>query len=320
MVVEQFFFWAGIFIISLLVLLKGADWLVKNAEKIGLHFGLSPFIVGVFIIGIGTSMPELVSSIVASLKGVTEIVVATAVGSNISNILLVVGLAAVLSTNIVVKKNLIYLDIPLLITSTIIFLVVAIDGKITIGESVFLILAYVIYISYSFLYRDGVDIEDKLTPDERLKRPPVSINDYFYLVLGVIAIALGANYLIESTVKMSEITNIGVSIISMFAIALGTSLPELLVTVRAAILKKAELATGNIFGSNFFNILVIVGFPGLFNELTLSGETLIIGLPFLVGATVVFMVSGISNKFHRWDGAMYLMLYILFVSKVFGIL
>lgn len=317
--VDQFFFWAGVFVISLLVLVKGADWMVRSAERIGLHFGLSPFVVGVIIVGVGTSSPELISSIFASFRGVTEIVVATAVGSNISNILLVIGLAAVISTNIVVRKNLIYLDLPLLVTSTIIFLATAVDGVITFSESIFLIVAYGIYLSYSLLFRDGRELEEKLTPGEEHKRPGVTLNDYFYLGLGMVSLALGANYVIESTVKLSEALNVGVAVISMFAIALGTSLPELLVTIRAAILKKAELAIGNIFGSNFFNILVLVGLPGLFNQLVLSEKTLFIGLPILIGATIAFVISGISNKFHRWDGAMYLTLYFLFVGKLFGI-
>ena len=136
--------WVIIFIVSLVAVVKGADWLLASAEKIGLAAGLSPFIIGVTIVAIGTSLPELVSAIVAVLKGATEIVTANAVGSNIANILLIVGLSAVVAKRLVVTKSLIDLDLPLLAISTVLFIGMAWDQQISLAEAVLLIITYII--------------------------------------------------------------------------------------------------------------------------------------------------------------------------------
>ena len=124
--------WILIFIVSLAALVKGSDWLIESAEKIGLSLGLSPFIIGVTIVGMGTSFPELISSLVAVLKGVTDVVAANAIGSNIANILLIVGVSSVIAKRLSVSKNLIDLDLPLLAICTAILLVVVADMRITL--------------------------------------------------------------------------------------------------------------------------------------------------------------------------------------------
>lgn len=155
-------FWLFIFAVSLAVLIKGADWLLESAEKIGLAFGLSPFVIGVVVVGIGTSLPELISSIAGVLKGVTEIVAANAIGSNIANILLIVGIAAIFGGKLAVTKNLIDLDLPLLATSTALLAGIAWDKIITRTESVFLVTAFFIYLIYSLLYKEDVKENKKL--------------------------------------------------------------------------------------------------------------------------------------------------------------
>lgn len=131
------FFWIIVFIISLVVLVKGADWFLESAERIGLSLGLSPFIIGVTIVALGTSLPELISSLIAVSKGVTEIVAANAIGSNIANILLVVGVSAILAKKLVASKSLIDLDAPLLAISTVLVLGVLADKKVVFIISLF---------------------------------------------------------------------------------------------------------------------------------------------------------------------------------------
>lgn len=318
-------FWGFVFVISLFVLVKGADYLVDNAEVIGLSYGLSPFIVGVIIVGIGTSLPELITSFIAVARGVTEIVTANAVGSNITNILLVLGLTALLTNRLIVKKNLIYLDMPLLITTTIIFVGVVLGREVLPSgesafvinrpEAVFLIITYLIYLGYSLVFKD--DYIEKIK--SIINKPKAKLKNYAFLLAGFAGVAVGANYTIESVIKLSEMLNIGVAVISMAVIALGTSLPELFVSYNAAKKDKPELAIGNILGSSIFNILILVGLPGLFATLIVDEKTLYIGIPALLAATLIFVISGISNKVHLWDGTMYLMLYILFIAKLFGL-
>lgn len=324
------FIWIIIFIISLGVLVKGADWLLSGAEKIGLAFGLSPFVIGIVIVGLGTSFPEIVSSLAATFRGVTEMVAANAVGSNIANILLVVGLSAIVSGRLSVTKSLINIDLPLLAISTVLFLGVAWDREITFFESVFLIVMFAIYLLYTVLFKDeehkeSVEIlpsrvERRKSTAQKSKKQKITAKDLFFLGFGIVCLIFGAKYLVESVVELSEILKIGVGVISLAAVAFGTSLPELIVSIKAAWQKKPDLALGNIFGSNVFNILLVVGIPGIFKTLTIDEKTFMIGIPTMIAATLIFIISGISRKIHVYEGAMYLVIYAFFVGKLFGLL
>ncbi|MDQ5919771.1 MAG: cation:H+ antiporter, partial [Patescibacteria group bacterium] len=145
--------WILVFCVSLAVLVKGADWLIASAERIGLALGLSPFIIGITIVGVGTSFPELVSSLAAVWQGVPEVVAANAIGSNIANILLIVGISALVGKRLVVTKDLIDLDLPLLAISMVLVLGSVWDGVVTLGESLLLLLAYSIYLVYTVVHK-----------------------------------------------------------------------------------------------------------------------------------------------------------------------
>ncbi|GMQ95552.1 MAG: calcium/sodium antiporter [Patescibacteria group bacterium] len=326
-------FWIIVFIISLAVLVKGADWLLESAEKIGLHLGLSPFVVGVLIVGIGTSLPELAASISAVFKGVEEIVVANAAGSNISNILLVIGVSAIVGRRLTTVKNLIDVELPLLAISTVLFLGVVYDGLVERWEAVLLVGSYVIYFLYtilskeekeeSFLVKKGREIEEELKEYKhmfgfRFIRPLVAFRDYFLLILGAALLFVGAKYLIDSMIALSGELNIATTAISLSAVALGTSLPELVVSIRAVLKKKYEMSVGNILGSNAFNALMVVGIPGIATTLLLDEVTLTVGVPIMALATLLFVISGISKTIHSWEGMMYLMFYVFFMVKIFA--
>lgn len=331
--------WIIIFILSLAVLVKSADWFVESSEKIGLAFKISPFIIGITIVALGTSFPELASSLVATFKGATEIVVANALGSNLANILLIVGLSAIVARRLIVRRSLIDLDIPLLATTTVLFLFIIWDRKIVFEEGIFLILAFLVYLLYTIFQRreevitpelvevlpSGVEIKVLPSRAERRReevkkpRPELNFKIFLFLILGIIGLVIGANYTIESVLKLSELFKISVSFIAITAVAIGTSLPELVVSVRAAAQKKYEIALGNIFGSNVFNILLVVGIPALIRPLAVDEITFGIGLPFFVIATLLFVISGISRRIHIWEGLMFLLIYVLFLVKLLGL-
>ena len=328
--------WIIIFIVSLALLVKSSDWFVGSAEKIGLALKISPFIVGVTIVAIGTSFPELASSLAAVLKGASEIVAADAVGSNIANIFLIVGISAVLARVLIVKRSLIDLDAPLLAATTGLFAFIIWDRTIVLAEGILLLAAFVVYLLYTIFQRrelEEVQIpEAEVLPSrverrrqklelEETGRPVVRLDFkvFFFLILGMAGLAVGANYTIESVVQISKILNISTGLIAITAIALGTSLPELVVSARAALKKKYEIALGNIFGSNVFNILLVIGIPALIRPLAVDDLTFKIGLPFMVMATLLFVISGISRRIHIWEGSMYLLLYALFIIKLCGL-
>jgi len=333
-------FWILVFILSLAVLVKGADWLLESSEKIAISLRISPFIIGITLVAVGTSFPELASAITAALKGAGEIVTANVIGANITNILLIVGLSAVFARTLIVKRSLIDLDAPLLATTTVLFIFIMWDRKIIFGEGILLLLAFVIYLLYTIFQRreevitpelreilagEGVKIQVLPSRVERrrkeIKEKPSKLNFkvFLFLILGIAGLVVGANYAIESIVKISELLKISTALIAITAMSWGTTLPELLVSVRAALKKKYEICLGNIFGSNVFNVLVVVGIPALIKPLAIADLTFSIGLPFLVVATLFFIISGISRRIHIWEGAMYLLIYILFIVKLCGI-
>ncbi len=329
--------WILTFCASVVLLIKGSDWLLESTEKIGGMLKLSPFVVGVILVGVGTSFPELVSSFAALASGATEIIVANAVGSNIANILLVVGIAAVVGKKLTVTKSLIDLDLPLFALATTLLLAVAWDGSIHFIESLILTVGYGIYLSYVVSQRETSDprtveiidvvpsrldraLEKVTFSIHSLKEPKEIAKTLLWFGVGMLSVMVGASFLIQSVIALADIWNIGVGVISLVAVSLGTSLPEVFVSAQAALQKKSEVALGNIFGSNVFNMLAVVGIPGLFGTLTIDEATLTIGIPALIVASLLFIITGISRRIHIWEGMLFILLYILFVSRLFNLL
>ena len=300
--------WIAVFIASLVVLVKGADWLLESAEHIGLAVGLSPFIVGVTIVAAGTSLPELVSSGIATLQGLTEFAPANAVGSNIANILLIIGIAAIAAKKPLNTRGLFDADLLFFAASTLMFLIFAWDGQISRIESGGLLGAFILYLAITIFYKEK--------PDDPAKRPKITGRTLAKFIIGMAAIALGASYMIDSVVAIADILAIGTGTITLIAIAFGTSLPELIVSLKAARKGKADVALGNILGSNIFNILVVVGLPGTFVSLGLDKPTLELALPVLIAATILFYITGFRRKIHRWEGSLYLAIYVYFILRL----
>ena len=318
--------WIIVFVVSVTILIKAANVFTENSEKLGIALGVPAFIVGLTIVSIGTSLPELATAFIAVFKGASEVVAANAIGSNIANILLIIGVAAVLARVLEVKRDLINLDLPLLVGSAIILFFVAQDGMITFPESIILIIGYIIYIFYTLYFKEKVT-EDALNKKEFVKgvvgknknKKKTEWKTVALIVVSAFFIYLGAEYTIESLVKMAGILGIGSSVIAMSALAVGTSLPELVVSVGAVLKGKHEIGIGNIVGSNIFNTFVVIGFPGLFSRLTIDQNTLYLGIPFFIAATLLFVFSGISRKIYSWEGMIYLLIFVLFVSKLFNL-
>ncbi|MGM0482588.1 MAG: calcium/sodium antiporter [Patescibacteria group bacterium] len=332
--------WTAVFLVSLVGLVKGADWLIHSSEKIGLSIGFSPFVVGVLVVSLGTSFPELIASLFAAFKDITEFAPANAVGSNLANILLVVGFSAAVAGRLTTTKNLINTELPLLAIGTAIFLAVAWDGVINLFEGSIMILTYIIYLLYAIKDRGIVDKEREITKlPSKVKRrghfiqkvvekedegslsqekPKITARDILIFVTGIIALGLGSKYLIDSVVSLSGMLGVGIGWITITAVAVGTSLPELLVSVKAAIKKRFDLALGNIFGSNAFNMMIVVGLPALFFKTEIDEQTYSIGLPFLAVTTFLFVISGISKSINSWEGMFYIFFYVIFISALLG--
>lgn len=314
-----------IFVVSLAALVKASDFFTDAAENIGLAMGLPPFIVGVTIVSMGTSLPELLSSIFGILQGAPEVVVSNVMGSNIANICLVIGTAAILSSkSLRVMYDLVSVDLPLFMGSAFLFTLMAWNRTFSRGEALLLVIGYIMYLFYILKSSD----ENAPEPDEENSVDATNASwttasvtrEGLVLLLSGIFIFLGAQYTIDSLIKIAEILNIGREVIAVSAVALGTSLPELMVTINAALKGKAEIAIGNVVGSNIFNIFVVIGIPGLIQPLPVPESVVIPGLPTLISASLMTFFIAQDNKVTIWEGWLFIIFYAWFVGSIFNIL
>ena len=304
--------WGGMLVAALFVLVRGADLFVDGAKKVGAHLGMSSFAIGVLIVGLGTSLPELASSIAAVMAGTTEIVVANVVGSNITNILLIVGLMAVIGGPILISKNLIKTELPIFFISTVHFIASIYDGVVDRIEALLLFGTFAAYIWYLFSSENNA--KDKTVGKK--KSGGLGTKPFVFIILGIIAVLAGAHYTVEMAVNIATGFAIPIGLVSIAAIAIGTSLPELFVSLQAVRSGETELAIGNIFGSNAFNILLVIGIPGLITPLIVGEVVTVIGIGILLAASLILFVTGLARQIQKWEGIMMILFFIFFLVKL----
>ncbi len=300
-----------IFVVSLAVLLIGSDWFIDSAEKIGLSFGISPFIIGVTIVAFGTSLPELATSIAAVMGSThhvdtSEIVLGNIIGSNIANILLVFGLTVIVGKGVKLDFDIMNVDMPLLILSAFFLFFAVYDLQFTIVEAILFLAALGI-----FLYSSVSG-----STDEESERPEVSAKNYLMVLIGGVMVFLGATYTIHSLEHISLNLGISPEIIALTVIAFGTSLPEVVVSISAARKGKHAIAVGNVLGSNIFNTYAVMSIPSFFGELTIPATSIDFGLPFMLGVTLLFMIMLFTKKVSPMEGMMLVLLYIFYIYQV----
>ena len=316
--------WACVGIAALTCLVKAAGFFMGAAEEIGASLGLSPFVIGISIVALGTSLPELASGIVAVLAGASEIAVGTAVGSNVTNILLILGVAGVLGGGLEVDYELVRVDLPFLFGSSLLLVILAADGTVGWAEGLLCLATFGIYLAYTastaaaeepatMVAAAGSDLVPGLPDSANIKR-----STWLVLVLSGCFIHLGAYFTVESALNLSQLMGVGTEVLATTVIALGTSLPELTVTIRSAREGKPEVAVGNVIGSNVFNALGVVGGAALFGTLAVPDRILGFALPAMIGATVLCFFVLQERELTRWDGWLLLALYIGFSFELYG--
>ncbi len=300
--------YAGLFIGSLAVLLKASDWFIDSAEEIGLSFGISPYIIGVTIIAFGTSLPELATSVASVLAGESEIVIGNVIGSNITNIALVLGLVAIYVKEIKLETNIWKIDMPFLYFTAFFLWFVLQDQQVSYFEAGLLLLALVVFLVFSLKSDDG---------DEKEVHPKASVKSYILMFVGAALVWLGAKYTVVSIQELSSIAGIGSGVIALSAVALGTSLPEVIVSLNAAKKGKTGIAIGNVLGSNIFNTLAVVGIPAFIGDLVIKPEILSFSLPLMLVMTILFGVMCFSKTISRWEGFILVIFYLYFLVELF---
>ena len=297
----------AIFLVAIAALLWSSDRFVESAERIGLSWGINPFIIGVTIVAFGTSLPELATSVVSVLEGASQIVVGNVVGSNITNIALVLGLTAVVVKNIDLEYNLWHIDIPFLWGSAFLLYFAVMDGNLSYFECALFLGGIVIFLAYSLKDQEKADKED---------RPAARPVDYALLILGGAVVSFSATYVISAITSISLMLNIAPSVIALSAVAVGTSLPEVAVSLAAARKGKASIAVGNALGSNIFNTFIVMAVPRFFGPLVIPDSIIEIYLPLMIVMTVLLGVMSNNRKITRWEGYVLLLFYAWYFSAI----
>ncbi len=299
-----------IFIVSLVGLLTAAKYFTNSAEKIGKYLRLPPFVIGVFIVGIGTSLPELISGIISVNNHSSEILSGNIIGANISNILLITGLAIVINRkSIVLNSGYMYIDLHFLIGSFLFFYIIGYDGIIQPLEALFGFVMYIIYAIY--LIKGGTEFQSENNPS----LTPLPKMAILILIASGLGIYFGADYTISSLEQIAIDLSIPKSVVALTLLSLGTTLPELAVIISAIKQGKAEMAIGNVLGSCVFNTLVIPSAASLFGTITITSNLLSFSLPLMAACGLLFYLLTQDKRISIWEGLMFICLYGLFIFK-----
>ena len=301
------------FTISLAVLLLAARRFTSSAERIGLALGMSPFAIGVLIVSVGTSLPELVSSIVAVTSGTSEIVAGNVLGANLSNLLLVMGAVAVAAPRqIQLGEQYILVDLHFLLGSAFMLALTLRDGRLAGGEPLFLLAGYAVYVIY--LLKEG-----KREPDAEgspAARPPFPKAQLAILAAAAAVIYLSARVTVSSLESLALQLGVAPAMIALTILSLGTTLPEFVVSATAARAGKADVAVGNVLGSCVFNALAVAGAAALVGPVSAPDELLSLPLPVYGASALLFYLLTLDKRVSRWEGLLFLLLYGLFILEV----
>ncbi|HPR41312.1 MAG TPA: calcium/sodium antiporter [Candidatus Methanofastidiosa archaeon] len=306
--------------IGFIMLVKGADYLIKGSSYIAQRFGVSYFIIGLTIVAFGTSLPEFIVNMISALKGSTDIAVGNIIGSNMANILLIVGVTAMimpLDVNRYAKTR----DIPYALFSSVLLLVLASDVIILGGQTniisrfdgIVLLIGFLLFLFF-ILRRSRDEILDEQVYEADYGFP----KSLLFISAGVVALYIGGELIVDNAVALARNLSISEILISSTIVAFGTSLPELATSLIAAFKKNCDIAVGNIVGSNIFNILWVLGMSSIVTPIPIM-DSLLLDMLLVIVATTVFLVMvhmGVESMIRRPKGMVLLALYIIYIAML----
>ncbi|OYU17201.1 MAG: sodium:calcium antiporter [Rhodobacteraceae bacterium PARR1] len=281
-----------LFVLGLVGLFFGGEFLVRGASAIARSFRLSPMVIGLTIVGFGTSAPEMLVSVQAALAGSPAIAIGNIVGSNIANILLILGISAVIAPLIIPVRKL-WRDLGFMLLATAVIWVMLLDGNVSRLDGVLLIVGLVVFLATAFL-------TGKVEPEEDTSGDMPQWQAWAYTLGGLVVLVIGARLLVDGATEIARGFGVSEAVIGLTIVAVGTSLPELATSVVAAIRKQTEIAVGNIVGSNIFNIFGILGTTALIAPIPSEARFAMVDMPWAaaaaIGLTVLaFLLGGLPR-------------------------
>jgi cation:H+ antiporter len=311
------------FIAGLIILILGADLLVRGASRLAAAFGVSPLAIGLTIVAIGTASPEIAVSMRAAINGQGDLTLGNVLGSNIFNILFILGLTSLVAP-IVIAEQLIRKDAPIMLGVSLLTFALAFDGNISALDGGLLLVLLVAYTVFALRQSraENKEVQNEYADEFAQKEPTtaktIAVNAFF-IVLGLGLLVLGSNWLVDSAVVIAKALGVSELIIGLTIVAVGTSLPEVATSVIAALKKESDIAVGNAVGSNIFNLLGVLGAGAVFSPNGISVATRVLEFDFLAMvfvALVTLPIFYIDNRISRIEGGLLLTCYVLYLSHV----
>ncbi|MEA1990537.1 MAG: calcium/sodium antiporter [Pseudomonadota bacterium] len=311
-------------IIGLALLVWSSDIFIDGAASTAKHLSISPLVIGVVVLGFGTSMPEVVVAILASLDNSPGLAVGNAVGSNIANIGLVLGFTALIAP-IVVKSSILKRELPVLLAISIGAYLLVLDGHLGFYDGIILVIALIAVMGWMIKGNKSLDPKDSLVDDtqhELEEMPELSKNKaLLFLVVGLVILMISAKMMVAGAVDIAHYFEVPEVVIGLTIIAIGTSLPELAAAISAARKNEADLMIGNIVGSNLFNILAVLAVPALLAPSMLDSSVLYLDMPIMLGFTLAMLLMAIPRKgkavIQKSQGILLVSLFIAFLILLY---
>jgi cation:H+ antiporter len=308
-----------VLVVGVAALIIGAEVLVKGASAVAVRTGLSPVVVGLTVVAFGTSTPELAVSVGAAYRDEAGLAIGNVVGSNIFNVLGVLGLSAVVGGGLVVAQKIVRIDVPIMVGVSVLVLLMSLDNMIGRLEGILLFAGIIAYTVWTVRSSRSETAEVEAEYDEAFAGPPtrhVAV-DVAFILVGIGLLVLGAGWMVGSASEIAS--NLGVSdlVIGLTVVAVGTSAPELATSVVAALRGERDIAVGNVVGSNIFNILCVLGLTGIVSPsgLAVSDDALRLDLPIMLAVAIACLpvfFNGFELK--RWEGALFALYYVAYVT------
>lgn len=308
------------FVLGLVLLVVGAEILVRGASRLAAAAGIPPLIIGLTVVAFGTSSPELAVSVQSTLQGQGDIAVGNVVGSNIFNVLFILGLSALI-VPLIVNEQLVRLDVPLMIVASLVLYLFTLNGSLARWEGGILFAAIVAYIAYLIVQNNRNAAKAQATGGEMEYRPPQGVMDWVknlvMIVGGLAMLVYGSDRLVESAVVIAQFFGLSELVIGLTIVAAGTSLPEVATSVIAAVRGERDIAVGNVVGSNLFNILTVLGIAAVVSPtgVPVSAAALTLDIPFMIIVAVACLpIFFTGNTIARWEGALFLAYYVAYTA------
>ena len=310
------------FIVGVVALVAGAEALVRGAARLATRTGLSPIVIGLTVVAFGTSAPELAVSLGASINGEADLAIGNVVGSNIANVLLVLGLAAIVGGGLVVAQRIVRVDVPLVIAASVLVMLFSLNNKLGRLEGFVLIALLIVYLVWTIrsAQRDGspqIEAEYSEALDHEKVREVSVWADIGYVLVGLIMLVVGAQLLVGAATDIAVKLGVSQLVIGLTVVAVGTSLPEIATSILAAARGERDLAVGNAIGSNLFNLLAVLGISAAVSPqaLTVLQGAITVDIPVMIAASVACLpLFATGYVLERWEGMVFFGFYVAYVS------